>query len=160
MATYIFFWNPDISSLTKERYMEEFSEGAFVDWSIYEHQNVKYGDEFYMVICGPINAVIAKGVIQSEAYEDEDWSPKNRKLIYYVELDTYVAINPFLTDTLLSAETVAKEIPGFNWFGGHSGRLLDEESTKKLDRLFENYVKSNPQLIHDGVMWDDEWCTE
>lgn len=159
MATYIFFWNPDISSVTKERYMEEFNHGAFLDWSIHEWENVKEGDHFYMVICGTINAIIAKGDIVSDAWESEDWSPKKRKSIYYVELDTWVAVNPFLTDTLLTSDEVNNAIPDFNWYGGHSGRLIDEESAKILDTMYEKYIRSNPQLAQDGAMWDDEWGT-
>lgn len=159
MATYIFFWDPDISSLTKDSYMETFQEGAFFNWSIYEHEHVQTGDEFYMVICGSINAIIAKGFTHSEAWEANDWSPKLRKNIYYVDLGTSVAINPFLTDTLLSGDEVEKVIPDFDWHGGHSGRLLSSENAAKLDEIFETYVKSNPQLVKDGVMWDDEWGT-
>lgn len=156
MATYIFFWNPDISNVTKEIYEERmFNTAAFTDWSISEYENVKDGDTFYMMICGPVNAIVAKGEIISEAIEGADWSKKKRKPIYYVELDTYIAINPFSADTLLTADDIAKEIPDFNWYGGHSGRLLAEDAAKRLDALFDHYVKSNRQLIRQGAMWDD-----
>ena len=160
MATYIFFWNPDISNFKREGYMETFNNGAFFNWSINEYEDADIGDDFYMIICGNINAVIAKGVINSLPYEANDWSPKNRKPIYYVDMDTYVAVNPFVTDKLLTGDMLDIEIPGFNWHGGHSGRLLDDEKASKLDALFENYVKSHPELINEGAMWDDEWGTE
>lgn len=161
MATYIFFWNPDISNVTKEIYEERmFNTAAFTDWSISEYENVKDGDTFYMMICGPVNAVVAKGEIISEAMVGADWSAKKRKPIYYVELDTYVAINPFRADTLLTADDIAKEIPDFDWYGGHSGRLLAEDDAQRLDALFECYVKSNRQLIQTGAMWDDSSWSE
>ncbi len=160
MATYIFFWNPDISNVTKERFNDEyFNNGGFFNWSINEYEHVAEGDDFYMVVCGPINAVVAKGVIQSEAYQAQDWSPKKRKPIYYVDLETYVAVNPFYTDNLLTADELTKAMPDFNWFGGHSGRLLRADYAETLDEMFKSYITSNPMLIEEGAAWDDEWNT-
>ena len=75
-------------------------------------------------------------------------------------MHTYVAVNPFVTDKLLTGDMLDSEIPGFNWHGGHSGRILDEEDASKLDALFENYVKSHPELIKEGALCDNEWKTE
>lgn len=155
MATYIFFWNPAISSVTKERYLDEYKDG-FDNWSIFEHEDVKEDDKFYMVRCGEGNVgIVAMGTIISEAYEDVDWSPKGRKPIYYVDLDTYVNINPFATDKLLTPDVLTKEIPDFNWYGGHSGRLLKDSDAEKLDKLFESYLRQNVQIIRDGYAWND-----
>lgn len=151
-----FFWNPDISNVKESDYNRDFRSGAFSNWSIYEYEDVKEGDDFYMVICGSKNAVIARGVITSQPWEGDDWSPKYRRPIYYVELDTFVAVNPFLTDVLLTADNVAREIPDFNWYGGHAGRRLEDKNAATLAVLFEKYVKANPQLIASGAMWDDE----
>ena len=155
MATYIFFWNPDISNVKCVDYIEEyFTEEGFFNWSINEYEKVKEGDTFYMMICGSINAVVAKGKIISPAYEARDWSPKRRKPIYYVDMATRVAINTFDTDKLLTGEMLSKEIPVFNWTGGHSGRLLNEDDGKKLDSLFEQYVENHRELIDEGLMWE------
>lgn len=42
MATYILFWNPDISSYTKERFLDDFDHRADVgNWSFHEYEKVK-----------------------------------------------------------------------------------------------------------------------
>lgn len=158
MATYIFFWNPEVSNYKRETFTKYFTHGdPFSNWSINEYESVDYNDRFYMVICGPINAVIARGEIISKAWEGKDWSPKKRKPVFYVDTETRICVNPFKTSTLLTAEEVSKVITGFDWFGGHSGRLLLEEDAKKLDSLFDNYIESNRQLQEEGLMWVDEW---
>lgn len=58
MTTYIFFWNPDVSNITKEICEERmFNTGAFTDWSVSEYENVKDGDTSYMMTYGSVNAV-------------------------------------------------------------------------------------------------------
>lgn len=154
MATYIFFWNPDISSLTEDRFIEEFEYG-FEDWSIYEYEKVLPGDEFYMLVCGKINAVIAKGVVVTKAYEGEDWSSKMRSNIYYVDLDTHVCVNPFSADALLTGDELESLMLDFNWHGGHSGRRLPNKYVKKLDSAFRKYIKSNSGMFLNDVAWDN-----
>ena len=159
MATYIFFWNPEISSLTEERFVDEFDYG-FEDWSIYEYEKVQPGDEFYMLVCGKINAVIAKGVVASEAYEGIDWSPKMRSNIHYVDLNTYICVNPFEADLLLAGDELEKRMPDFNWRGGHSGRRLPNKYVKKLDRLFEKYLEGNLSMFINEIAWDEHYGIE
>ena len=83
MATYVLFWNPDISSYTKERFLQDFSECEGVgNWSFYEHNKVKKGDSFFMVKCGEgKTGIVMRGEITSMCYRDRDWSPKDRKII-------------------------------------------------------------------------------
>lgn len=154
MATYIFMWNPAISSFTRERYVQEFEMGAFTDWSIREYEHVKPGDEFYMFICGDINALIAWGKIMSWPYNDDDWSNQGRKNIHYVNLKTLVSVNPFTADSLLTSDFLASEMPDFQWHGGSAGRLLPKDYAQKLRKFFKQYIKKNPQLLRENVGWD------
>ncbi|MCM1137849.1 MAG: hypothetical protein NC221_07915 [Duncaniella sp.] len=76
-----------------------------------------------------------KGLILTETYESHDWSPKNRAHIHYADIYQNFTINSFEDVKLLTPDVLAKEIPDFNWYGGHSGRLLNEEDAKILDAL-------------------------
>lgn len=149
MATYILFWNPAISSYTMERFLDDYENHDGVgNWSFYEHEDVKYGDIFYMVRCGEGNAgIVMRGLITSECYEDEDWSPKKRKKIYYADIENGVTINPETASVMLSPDALTEKIPDFNWFGGHSGRKLSEEDAMTLDQIWLDYIDSNPQLF-------------
>lgn len=158
MATYILFWNPAISSYSENRFLNDFHMNAGVgNWSFNEYEKVQPGDIFYMVRCGEGNVgVVMKGNILTNAYESEDWSPKNRPNIHYADIYQTFTINSFSDVKLLTPDELTKEIPDFNWFGGHSGRLLDEEDAKKLDSLWENYLEKNPNLVRDGFAFKNE----
>lgn len=154
MATYIFMWNPAISSLTRAQYEEEFEIGAFTDWSIREYEHVEPGDKFFMFICGEINALIAWGKIISWAKKGEDWSNQGRKDVHYVNLKTLVSINPFTADALITSDFLASEMPDFQWHGGSAGRLMPQQYATKLNTLLKQYLKKNPQLMRENVGWD------
>ena len=47
--------------------------------------------------------------------------------------------NPEKAD-IITTDELAKVIPTFNWSGGHSGRLLNEEHAKQLDSLLGKYL--------------------
>lgn len=113
MATYILFWNPDISSSTKDRFLADFAEEENVgNWSFHEHEDVGYGDTFYMMKCGGGKCgLVMRGTITSSAYEDSDWSPKNRKHIFYADIEHGFTINPWSDPELLSPEFLTGELP-------------------------------------------------
>lgn len=149
MATYILFWNPAISSYTMKRFLDDFEEGACVgNWSFHEHEDVDEGDYFYMVRCGEGKVgVVMHGMIYSECYEDEDWSPKGRKPIYYADIYDDITINPETASKMLTPEILTEHMPDFNWYGGHSGRKLSEEYAAILDKLWLEYIDTNPELF-------------
>ena len=124
MTTHIIFWNPDISSYTKERFLDDYNEKESVgNWSFYEHEKVKKGDIFFMIKCGGgKTGIVMRGEVFSDCYKDVDWSPKNRPDIYYADIIPCVCINPWSDATLLSPDELTAEMPDFNWYGGHSGR--------------------------------------
>lgn len=156
MATYILFWNPDISSYTMERFQEDFEDEFGVgNWSFHEHEKVKYGDTFYLVKCGSgRTGIVMQGIITSRCYEDEDWSPKKRAKIYYANIIQEVTINPESEAVLLTPDFLTEELPDFNWYGGHSGRRLSPDYARKLDKIWAEYLQKNPQMFcnHDAYL--------
>ena len=161
MATYILFWNPAISSYTLERFAADFkNEGSVGNWSFFEHEDVKNGDRFYMMHCGESGnrGIVMAGVINSECFESDDWSPKNRKHIFYADIEPTFCINSEATADILTPDILTEAIPGFDWFGGHSGRKLDDESARKLDRLFIDWVNNHPRLYSEGKFWIDTYA--
>ncbi len=159
MATYILFWNPAISSYTEERFLDDFESGYGVgNWSVHEYQQLQPGDHFYMMRCGDGNVgIVMKGVFISEAYESLDWSPKNRPNIFYANIYQNFTINSFDDVKLLSPDVLEKEIPDFNWYGGHSGRLLSESNAKILDAMWEKYLEENPNLIENEQAFKNQY---
>ena len=156
MATYILFWNPAISSYTMERFKDDFNNhGQVGNWSFHEHEKVKYGDKFYMVRCGEGNVgIVMQGIIESRCYEAEDWSPKNRKPIFYADIWGNVVIDSDNAPKLLTPAILTEAIPDFNWYGGHSGRLLSDKDANILNKLFVEYLDSNPRMFPDKAHLD------
>lgn len=159
MATYIIFWNPAISSYTKERFLEDFAELEDVgNWSFYEHEKVKSGDTFFMVKCGEgKTGIVMRGEIISSCYEDTDWSPKGRKNIFYADLGASVCINPWSDAPLLTPDILTEAIPDFNWYGGHSGRRLGIADANKLEKLWKDYLDHSQNAVINEDMWVKEW---
>lgn len=159
MATYILFWNPGVSSYTKERFLDDFEEVEGVgNWSFYEHEKVKDGDSFFMVKCGEgKTGIVMRGIITSSCYLDDDWSPKRRNNIYYADIYTCVCVNPWSDAPILSPDKLTEIIPDFNWYGGHSGRKLDLTSANKLEKLWLEYLDSNQKMFCTGEAWGDEY---
>lgn len=150
MATYILFWNPDISSYNMERFHDDFKYGDSVgNWSFNEYEKVKKGDRFYMIRCGQgKTGIVMHGVITSKCYESGDWSPKRRRHIYYADIVHWVMVNPETAPDMLTPDLLTRLMPDFNWYGGSSGRLLSPEYAKVLDELWAKYVNNNPRMFH------------
>lgn len=114
-------------------------ESIDLNWSIWDYKNVNDGDRFYMLRVGEgKTGIVMSGIIDSMPYKDEDWSGKGRE-VYYADLwcdcmvDTEVA--PYV-----STEDLMQAMPGFDWAGGHSGRVLDDAMAVKLEKLWAEYV--------------------
>ena len=135
---YLMRWNPSISSFTEKDYKEcvaNMENGFFrMNWSIYEWEEARRGDSFYMLRTGDYKAgIVFSGQFISDPYPADDWAGSTKRRMY-VDL---ICIDP--TDPrekpCLSLEKIKKEIPGFDWSKGHSGALLPEEVVTKLDEL-------------------------
>ena len=148
MNTFILFWNPEISSYTLERMRDDMEHWAHVgNWSVWQHDLAHKGDRFFMVRCGEgKTGICMSGRFRSEPNRDEDWSGKGR-VVYYMDLWADTVIDPeFLP--ILSSDELTKQIPSFDWSGGHSGRLLPEKNAEKLEGLWTSFLEQNKQIFN------------
>lgn len=154
--TIILFWNPEISSFTMQAYCElmKHCQDAYMNWSVWEHEKAKNGDRFYLVRCGKEpNGIVMSGELCSDPYIDEDWSGKGRE-VYYMDLNIEYMGDP--NGHLLSSDILTKNIPNFNWHGGHSGRLIEsEDDIARLEMLWHCYVEDVIQDEND-YRWQNQ----
>ena len=145
--TFILMWNPAISNYKIEEFEEQLrdmSEGFYDEfsWAVWDHEQARDGDRFYMVKVGPgTNGIVMNGTFTSEPYQGEDWSGKGRT-VFYMEMEIEEMIHPDRCPVLTS-ERLAEEIPDFDWKGGHSGRILTEEQAEKVAILWNQFLKEN-----------------
>lgn len=173
MNTFILFWNPSISSYKLDSYRSFLAAKPHVydfNWSIWEHQKAHIGDRFFMVRCknrpvpGQVNqwgkqvwepctdattGICMAGTFSSEPYRGEDWSGKGRET-FYMNMCISQAADPDRC-VILSSEELMEAIPGFDWKGGHSGRMLGEAEAEKLEELFSKAVEDRK----DGIWSPD-----
>lgn len=156
MKTVILMWNPAISSFRMQDFkkcvgllrnnceeeitFEHEEEREYVDmnWSIWEHKKVHYGDRFFMVRVGEgKTGIVMSGSFNSSPYKGEDWSGKGRKT-YYSDL-----LIDCMVDTekmpYISTEQLTETLPDFDWTGGHSGRVLSRKMADKLEEIWAEY---------------------
>lgn len=150
--TIILMWNPAISSYKMEAFEEELDfldDDWYTDfnWSIHEHDKAEDGDRFYMIRCGQGNTgIVMSGTLVGEPYVDEDWAGRGRK-IYYMDMEPDYMVHTDKVDTFISTDQLMRELPGFDWTGGHAGRVLPAELTEKLELLWSEYTN---KLHADG----------
>ena len=148
MKTYIIFWNPSISSCTMEEYQVKLMDIEYdsFNWSVYEHEGASCGDRCFMVHCGEGNTGICmSGYFATDPFKDEDWADESKER-YYVDIDPDVMINPVL-GTILSTDELCREIPEFDWTGGHSGRVLEAPLAEKLEALWKKFLDEHQDLF-------------
>ena len=162
MSTVVLMWNPAISSYTINDYldgMEHFGQYG-LNWSVWEHERVEMYDCFVMVKVGEgKTGIVMSGMIISDPYKGDDWSGKGRDT-HYVDLRISVMLHPEKAP-LLTTEELMREIPDFDWTGGHSGRILTEEQGSKVKKLWELHQETTEGLFkdeelaqHDGLIND------
>ena len=148
MKTYILFWNPAISSYKLENFQKEMEElgNVHMNWSVWEHENACAGDRFFMVRCGSgKTGICMSGYFSSDPYRDEDWSGRGR-VTYYMDLEPDYMINPDYLP-ILSTLDLVRDIPGFDWNGGHSGRLLDAKHAEKLEAIWKKFTDEHSEMF-------------
>ena len=140
--TVILKWNPAISSYSMHQFMDEMlDEDNEGDWSVHDHERIHAGDIFYMLKVGNgQTGIVKRGGITSEPVSGGDWSGHGR-VTYYCDYEAEIMINPD-TFSLLTSEQLQEAIPDFDWFGGHSGVVLDKEQAAKLETLWHEYLMS------------------
>ena len=135
---YLMRWNPSISSFTEEDYracVENMEHGMFrINWSIFEWEEARRGDMFYMLRVGDNKAGIAfSGLIVSDPYVMDDWAGSSKRRLY-VDLVCMNAVAPD-DKPIASLKMLQAAIPEFNWAKGHSGVLLPDNVAEKIAGL-------------------------
>lgn len=141
MKTFILEWNPAISNYKDEDFKEDigFLEFGDFNWSVREHESARSGDNFYLVRCGEApTGIVMKGFFTSAPYRGRDWSGKGRE-VYYMDMRPTFMVCPDHPRGILSTLVLEEAMPGFEWNGGHSGRLLPEAYRTILDGLWDSY---------------------
>ena len=157
MKTYILFWNPSISSYKLEDFQREMEDLDYADmnWSVWEYKKACAGDRFFMVRSGSgKTGICMSGYFSSDPYRDQDWSGRGR-VTYYMDLEPDYMINPDYLP-ILSTLDLVREVPGFDWNGGHSGRLLDAKLAEKLETIWKKFTDEHAEMftmraIHQDV---------
>lgn len=148
MNTIILFWNPAISSFKLDDYQEliENLEYEDMNWSVWEHEKAHSGDRFFMVRCGEgKTGICMSGYFCSDSYQDDDWSGRGR-VTYYMDLAIDTIIHPDYRP-VLSTEKLMQTIPGFDWTGGHSGRLLDADKAEHLEKSWKDFLQKQSDMF-------------
>ena len=140
--TVILKWNPAISSYSMHQFMDDMlDEDGSGDWSVRDHEKIHAGDIFYMLKVGEgQTGIVKQGIITTEPASGGDWSGHGR-VTYYCDYEAEIMINPD-TFSLLTSEQLQEAIPDFDWFGGHSGVVLNEDQAAKLEKLWHKYLMS------------------
>ena len=163
--TVIFKWNPAISSFSMYSYLDGILyEELCGNWSAWDYELIHKGDIFYMLKVGKgQTGIVMQGKITKEPYLDEDWSGQGRKT-YYCDYTAQIMMNPD-TFSLLTSERLQEAIPDFDWFGGHSGIVLEKQQASKLNALWQEYLQemkeefqSRLELIERREMDNDQLC--
>ena len=172
MKTFILFWNPAISSYTLERLTDDINWDELnedFDWSIRDHQLAHEGDRFFMVRCknkpvpGKLNqwgkqlwepfddehtGICMSGTFTSEPFRGEDWSGKGRE-VFYMKMHLDVAVNPDKMPVLKSS-VLMDAVPDFDWKGGASGRLIEEDKAEKINSMWTAFCQKHKEEFCDG----------
>ncbi len=148
--TYILRWNPDISSFTRDAYagMTAKNNDFAMDWSIYDWQDAKLGDFFFMVRVGKESeadgtaGIVFRGEIVTPPYLAPDWNDGkgSRPFRHYVDISCRHCA-PVDGKPCISLAQLNEAIPEIDWGRGHSGVLLSPDVAARLSEL---WAKLNP----------------
>ena len=148
---YLMRWNPSISSFKESDYEECVANmkcGIFrMNWSIYEWEEARVGDIFYMLRVGDDKAgIVFNGMIVSDPYVLDDWAGSSKRRLY-VDM---VCMNPIEPGEKpeYSLKMLKTAIPEYNWEKGHSGALLPDDVAEKLMALWNNEVAPSNQWLN------------
>lgn len=150
--TYIMRWNPDISNYTMEDFENEMDliidDDRIIVWSIWDYQDVKVGDRFFMLKVGTgRTGIVMEGTIISLPFREEDWSGRGR-IVYYVDMKPYYIIHPDRAEKMITTEELSEHIPSVKWNEGHSGEKLEKKEAMMLSALWEEHLlRADDELI-------------
>ncbi len=135
---YLMRWNPSISSFTEKDYekcVANMEHGMFrLNWSIYDWEEARRGDMFYMMRVGDDKAgIVFTGQFLTDPYPADDWGGSTKRRMY-VDMVCMNAAEPEAAP-LIPLEELQKAIPSFEWSRGHSGVLMANKVTDELAKL-------------------------
>ena len=140
--TFIFRWNPQISSFTLDDYRKKRKAHAdefYLNWSVWDWENAKEGDNYVMMRVDDANPGIAfHGFIESDPYEGENWSGKGNT-VHYVDISCLESTPPS-RKPILTLDELAAAMPEVDWLHGHSGELLTPDQSRKLRKLIDKAI--------------------
>lgn len=135
---YLMRWNPSISSFTEKDYekcVANMEHGMFrLNWSIYDWEEARRGDMFYMMRVGDDKAgIVFSGQFITDPYPADDWGGSTKRRMY-VDMVCMNAAEPGAAPCI-PLEELQKAIPSFDWSRGHSGVLLANNLIDELAKL-------------------------
>ena len=159
MKTFILLWNPEISNYSYKSYCREYlrNVGNVITWNLYDYEDAQSGDRVFWLRCGEgRTGILMAGSIYESPFEDAHWKDPKKRTKYVPFLVEY-AIDPEEAP-LITTEMLQKEMPDFEWNGGHSGRLLNPEYADRLEMMWAKYVMENANLFESKSIaaCDDE----
>lgn len=153
MKTIILFWNPEISDVSVTAFRMGMKHEDRTTWEVHCHDRAEVGDLVYLVRCDkPTGGIVMRGIIASKPERGPHWYNEGCHS-WYVDIAVTHVLNP-LTAPLITVDQLQREIPGFKWDGGHSGRVLRAGWAKRLNNLWENYLTANPTLFKGRTGYD------
>ena len=140
--TFIMKWNPEISDVSQEKMQKFIRRKGDIEmrWSLYDWRSLDDEDRFFMLRCDDSEqaGIFMDGDLDGEAIEGLDWKGTGNKA-YYARLYVKTAIDSERMP-ILSTEVLEREMPDFDWRGGHSGVVLPPKYAGKLEMLWAEYL--------------------
>ena len=137
---YLMRWNPSISSFKEKDYKACVANMEFdmfrLNWSIYDWQEARRGDLFYMMRVGDDKAgIVFTGMLITDPYPADDWAGSTKRRMY-VDMVCFSPSKPG-GKPRISLQQLESAIPSVEWAQGHSGELLSEDVVKQLELLWD-----------------------
>lgn len=88
--------------------------------------------------------IVMKGYFDSQPYVGEDWAGSSHPR-HYCDIGIQMIMNAD-NDPYITLEELQRAIPEYDWQHGHSGVMLPESVTKKLDTLFYQWRADNQEF--------------
>ena len=152
MKTIILMWNPEISDVSVTNFRMSMHDEQST-WEVRCHDRAEIGDLVYLVRCDkPTGGIVQRGIIIGEPVKARHWYKENANSWYAQFAVTHV-MNP-LSAPLITVERLQREIPGFKWDGGPSGRVLRAGWAKRLEAIWSEYLLANPGLFKGKSGYD------
>lgn len=159
LKTFLMRWNPEISNIKEDDYnklLKAYNQGKEVglSWSVYDYMQLSPGDECYMMcVGGKHKGIVLHGIINSYPLPDKDWSGNGRKTFYAnIIIDGMALLEK---GGIISEEQLKEKVTSFfDWGKGHSGVVLDRETSDRLNEVIDDIVYERNQDEKDTLYFN------